>query len=230
MGAREVFVRIWPMDDQGNWPTPLPADAGPTPHDLNQQAMEDLRSDPQALKSIGGIKGNIWILLAPLIAVILLIPTWMQWRTTGSILWLAVIAVILIAAALVWISRVQAVLKQARHVLSSRVAGTVGYGVGVIRSIQFPDQPEALINDEEPAQAGVPTTDVELTLSVSPVRGNRFTATSTQRYATVDALQLDVGQHGPVRYLTRDPETTTVIETDLEPEAVQKIYRAAALN
>lgn len=219
----------------------MPADGSSGERDFDRQVMDELRSDPQALRAIGGVKGNIWVVLAPVIAVILLIPAWLQWRATDSAVWLAVIAVILVVAALVWISRVKAVMSQARQVLGNHLVGSVGYGVGVVRAIGFPDSsqtpaPQPVNDDDTPADsdadapAEVPTVEVELTLSVSPVQGQRFTATSLQRYATVDALRLEVGQHGPVRYLRRDPETTTAIETRLEPEAVEKIYRGAALN
>lgn len=246
------------MDDQGTWPTPMPPEGSTAERDFDRQVMDELRSDPQALRQIGGVKGNVWIVLAPVIAVVLLIPTWMQWRATGSGLWLAVIAVILVAATLVWISRVKAVMGQARQVLGSHLVGSVGYGIGVVRSIHFTDTPDddaavanasadthqdqltvhdsrtpedgRLPTEDEDLPSEVPTLEVELTMAVSPVQGKGFTATSIQRYATVDALRLETGQHGPVRYLRRDPENTTAVETRLQPEAVQKIYRAAALN
>lgn len=251
------------MDDQGTWPTPLPPEGSTAERNFDRQVMDELRSDPQALRQIGGVKGNVWIVLAPVIAVILLIPAWMQWRATGSGLWLAVIAAILVVATLVWVSRVKTVMGQARQVLGSHLVGSVGYGIGVVRSIHFPDstnddnaaadlssdtdlaqdasprpdaEPDPLVSrdvhasQEEDLPADVPTVEVELTMAVSPVQGKGFTATLIQRYATVDALRLETGQHGPVRYLRRDPENTTAVETRLEPEAVQKIYRAAALN
>lgn len=250
-----ISARMWPMDDQGTWPTPLPPEGSTAERDFDRQVMDELRSDPQALRQIGGVKGNVWIVLAPVVAVILLIPAWLQWRSTGSGLWLAVLAAILAVATLVWISRVKAVMGQARQVLGSHLVGSVGYGIGVVRSIRFPDPaddddvvadlstpadgtPDAdQLNTQDPHDpqeadlpAEVPTVEVELTMAVSPVQGKGFTATSTQRYATVDALRLEAGQHGPVRYLRRDPANTTAVETRLEPEAVQKIYRAAALN
>lgn len=235
----------------------MPAEGSTAERDFDRQVMDELRSDPQALQQIGGVKGNVWIVLAPVIAVILLIPAWMQWRATGSGLWLGVIGVILVVATLVWISRVKAVMGQARQVLGSHLVGSVGYGIGVVRSIHFTDSPDddavanpradtdqdqlsahdsptaedgGLPTEDEDLPSEVPTLEVELTLAVSPVQGKSFTATSIQRYATVDALRLEAGQHGPVRYLRRDPENTTAVETRLEPEAVQKIYRAAALN
>ena len=72
--------------------------------------------------------------------------------------------------------------------------------------------------------------EVQLTLSVTPGRGKPFTAQLSQRYATVDALRLERGQHGPVRYLLRSPETTAAVDASLSPDAVQRLYRAAALN
>lgn len=216
------------MDDQGTWPTPLPPKNTSEQQHLNQKIMDDMRTNPEAIQQIAGVKGSIWVLLAPIIALALLIPAWLQWRSSNSNLWLVVIAIIVMTAALLWVSRLKALFTQARNVMSTHLATSVGYGVGVIRTINFPDQKPLTKNTEHTHD--VPTTDVELTLAVSPTQGQQFTARTTQHYATVDALQLEIGQHGPVHYLRRDPENTTDIATGLDPDAVQKIYRAAALN
>ena len=57
-----------------------------------------------------------------------------------------------------------------------------------------------------------------------------FTGTVDAVYNTADAEKLEVGVHGPVRYLRSDPEATVGIETRLSEEKVQQIYRAAAMN
>ncbi|KAA9393310.1 hypothetical protein FCK90_13070 [Kocuria coralli] len=231
--------------------------------------MDEVRADPQALRQIGGVKGNVLIVLVPVVAVVLLTIAWLQWRASDSGLWLGVIAVVLVASVLIWISRVKAIMRQARDVLGHHMAGSVGYGVGVVRNIRIlgddddasheddaigGEEPEGAVTDgadgplrptedttaehlpdraemdDDAEEKDLSTVEVELTLSVSPVQGSRFTAVSLQRYATLDALRLETGQHGPVRYLRRTPETSTAVETRLEPESVQKIYRAAAMN
>lgn len=241
------------MDDLGTWPAPLSARGSTPEREFDRQVMDELRSDPEALKAIGGVKGNVLILLVPILAAAVLALAWLQWRASGSAWWLAVIAVVIVVAALVWISRVKAVMSQAHQVLGDHLSGSVGYGVGVIREVELlgaegsdPEVPDdaadhATVADAE--ESGHPEESEEsggqddfssvgarLTLAVSPVQGVAFTAKTVQRYATLDAMRLAAGQHGPVRYLRRSPETTTAVETRLEPEAVQKIYRGAALN
>lgn len=232
------------MDDQGTWPTPLPATGSSAQRDFDRQVMDEVKSDPQALRQIGGVKGNVLIVLVPVIALILLVAGWYLWRSTGSGVWLGVIAAVLVVATLIWVSRVKAVMNQAREVLGQAVVGSVGYGVGVVKEIRILDGQEdptdtvaSEATSETPAEdpdsdqnSDLSAVEVELNLSVSPVQGARFVASSRQRYATLDALRLEKGQHGPVRYLRKNPETTTAVETQLEPQAVEKIYRAAALN
>lgn len=221
------------MDDQGTWPTPLPAEGSSAETDFDRQVMNELRSDPQALREIGGVKGNVLIVLVPVVAVILLALAWWQFSASGSALWLAAMVGIVVVAAVVWFSRVKAVMNQARHVLGHHVVGSVGYGVGVIRQVRILDNEQHDTEDLDTPDldtAGLDTVEVELTVAVSAVQGSGFTATFRQRYATLDALRLEVGQHGPVRYLRRNPQETTAIETRLEPEAVEQIYRGAAMN
>jgi hypothetical protein len=69
-----------------------------------------------------------------------------------------------------------------------------------------------------------------LELSVNPVRGARFGAVVEAVYAAGDAGRLEVGSHGPVRFLRDDPAGTTVIDTRLSEAEVQQVYRAVALN
>jgi hypothetical protein len=69
-----------------------------------------------------------------------------------------------------------------------------------------------------------------LELSVTPVRGERFSTSVEALYDADAALLLETGSHGPVRFLRDDPEGTTVIDTRLSEEQVAQVYRGAALN
>lgn len=238
------------MDDQGTWPVPLSAQDGTDARAFDRQMMDEIRSDPQALQEIGGVKGNVLIVLVPLLAAIAAVVLLLQWMRDGSWVWPAILAVVLIAAGVVWIGRLRAVMGQARQVLGQAATGSVGYGIGIIRELRIggdaagvDDDPADLAAEETPNAAGadefeVPededddlsSVEVQLTLSVTPGRGKPFTAQLSQRYATVDALRLERGQHGPVRYLLRSPETTAAVDASLSPDAVQRLYRAAAMN
>ena len=262
------------MDDQGTWPVPLSAQDGTDARAFDRQMMDEIRSDPQALQEIGGVKGNVLIVLVPLLAAIAAVVLLLQWMRDGSWVWPAILAVVLIAAGVVWIGRLRAVMGQARQVLGHAATGSVGYGIGIIRELRIggdaagvDDDPADHAAEEAPNAAGADETsdgpaaegssttgpirdadpadeselsededddlssvEVQLTLSVTPGRGKPFTAQLSQRYATVDALRLERGQHGPVRYLLRSPETTAAVDASLSPDVVQRLYRAAALN
>ena len=238
------------MDDQGTWPVPLSAQDGTDARAFDRQMMDEIRSDPQALQEIGGVKGNVLIVLVPLLAAIAAVVLLLQWMRDGSWVWPAILAVVLIVAGVVWIGRLRAVMGQARQVLGQTATGSVGYGIGIIRELRIggdaagvDDDPADHAAEEAPNASGadefeVPededddlsSVEVQLTLSVTPGRGKPFTAQLSQRYATVDALRLERGQHGPVRYLLRSPETTAAVDASLSPDAVQRLYRAAAMN
>lgn len=238
------------MDDQGTWPVPLSAQDGTDARAFDRQMMDEIRSDPQALQEIGGVKGNVLIVLVPLLAAIAAVVLLLQWMRDGSWVWPAILAVVLIVAGVVWIGRLRAVMGQARQVLGQAATGSVGYGIGIIRELRIggdaagvDDDPADHAAEEAPNAAGadefevsededddISSVKVQLTLSVTPGRGKPFTAQLSQRYATVDALRLERGQHGPVRYLLRSPETTAAVDASLSPDAVQRLYRAAALN
>lgn len=238
------------MDDQGTWPVPLSAQDGTDARAFDRQMMDEIRSDPQALQEIGGVKGNVLIVLVPLLAAIAAVVLLLQWMRDGSWVWPAILAVVLILAGVVWIGRLRAVMGQARQVLGQAATGSVGYGIGIIRELRIggdaagvDDDPADHAAEEAPNAAGadefelsededddLSSVEVQLTLSVTPGRGKPFTAQLSQRYATVDALRLERGQHGPVRYLLRSPETTAAVDASLSPDAVQRLYRAAALN
>lgn len=238
------------MDDQGTWPVPLSAQDGTDARAFDRQMMDEIRSDPQALQEIGGVKGNVLIVLVPMLAAIAAVVLLLQWMRDGSWVWPAILAVVLIAAGVVWIGRLRAVMGQARQVLGQAATGSVGYGIGIIRELRIggdaagvDDDPADHAAEEAPNAAGadefelsededddLSSVEVQLTLSVTPGRGKPFTAQLSQRYATVDALRLERGQHGPVRYLLRSPETTAAVDASLSPDAVQRLYRAAAMN
>ena len=238
------------MDDQGTWPVPLSAQDGTDARAFDRQMMDEIRSDPQALQEIGGVKGNVLIVLVPLLAAIAAVVLLLQWMRDGSWVWPAILAVVLILAGVVWIGRLRAVMGQARQVLGQAATGSVGYGIGIIRELRIggdaagvDDDPADHAAEEAPNAAGadefevsededddLSSVEVQLTLSVTPGRGKPFTAQLSQRYATVDALRLERGQHGPVRYLLRSPETTAAVDASLSPDAVQRLYRAAAMN
>lgn len=238
------------MDDQGTWPVPLSAQDGTDARAFDRQMMDEIRSDPQALQEIGGVKGNVLIVLVPLLAAIVAVVLLLQWMRDGSWVWPAILAVVLIVAGVVWIGRLRAVMGQARQVLGHAATGSVGYGIGIIRELRIggdaagvDDDPADHAAEEAPNASGadefevsededddLSSVEVQLTLSVTPGRGKPFTAQLSQRYATVDALRLERGQHGPVRYLLRSPETTAAVDASLSPDAVQRLYRAAALN
>lgn len=238
------------MDDQGTWPVPLSAQDGTDARAFDRQMMDEIRSDPQALQEIGGVKGNLLIVLVPLLAAIAAVVLLLQWMRDGSWVWPAILAVVLIVAGVVWIGRLRAVMGQARQVLGQAATGSVGYGIGIIRELRIggdaagvDDDPADHAAEETPNAAGadefelsededddLSSVEVQLTLSVTPGRGKPFTAQLSQRYATVDALRLERGQHGPVRYLLRSPETTAAVDASLSPDVVQRLYRAAAMN
>lgn len=238
------------MDDQGTWPVPLSAQDGTDARAFDRQMMDEIRSDPQALQEIGGVKGNVLVVLVPLLAAIAAVVLLLQWMRDGSWVWPAILAVVLIVAGVVWIGRLRAVMGQARQVLGQAATGSVGYGIGIIRELRIggdaagvDDDPADLAAEEAPNASGadefelsededddLSSVEVQLTLSVTPGRGKPFTAQLSQRYATVDALRLERGQHGPVRYLLRSPETTAAVDASLSPDAVQRLYRAAAMN
>lgn len=245
------------MDDQGTWPVPLSAQDGTDARGFERQMMAEIRSDPQALQEIGGVRGNVLIVLVPLLAAVAAVVLLLQWMRDGSWMWLAALGVVLIVALVVWIGRLRAVMAQARQVLGRAASGTVGYGIGIIRELRIgsasddddapagrpadleaprpeaPEDPDALGDQEapeDPEDDDLSSVEVQLTLAVTPARGKPFTAQLSQRYATIDALRLERGQHGPVRYLLRSPETTAAVDTELSPDAVQRLYRAAAMG
>lgn len=153
------------MDDQGTWPVPLSAQDGTDARAFDRQMMDEIRSDPQALQEIGGVKGNVLIVLVPLLAAIAAVVLLLQWMRDGSWVWPAILAVVLIVAGVVWIGRLRAVMGQARQVLGQAATGSVGYGIGIIRELRIggdaagvDDDPADHAAEEAPNAAGADET------------------------------------------------------------------------
>lgn len=234
-----------PMDSLGTWPRPVPADD----RDFDVQVMRRLRTaggDGGATDrpSLGERLGTSLLLVVPMLTALAVVLLWQQWSRSGSVLPLVVVAVLLVATALWWTTRLRRAFATAQGRLGARLANVVDHGVGVVRDIIL----EPVAGDTEPggttagstaggadstaggAAAGGGRVRARLELSVTPVRGDRFSTSVEAIYDADAALLLEVGSHGPVRFLRDDPEGTAVIDTRLSEEQVAQIYRGAALN
>ncbi len=230
-----------PMDSLGTWPRPVPADD----RDFDVQVMRRLRTAPGAAgapdrPSLGERLGTSLLLVVPVLTALAVVLLWQQWSRSGSVLFLALVAVLLVATALWWTARLKRAFATAQGRLGARLAHVVEHGVGVVREITL----EPVAEDAETAgntadTAGTTAGDAatsggrvraRLELSVTPVRGDRFSTSVEALYDADAALLLETGSHGPVRFLRDDPEGTTVIDTRLSAEQVAQIYRGAALN
>ena len=231
-----------PMDSLGTWPRPVPADD----RDFDVQVMRRLRTAPgdggaPDRPSLGERLGTSLLLVVPVLTALAVVLLWQQWSRSGSVLYLVLIAVALVATALWWTARLKRAFSTAQGRLGARLANVVEHGVGVAREITL----EPVAGDAEAAgsTAGSATETTtgdaatsggrvraRLELSVTPVRGDRFSTSVEALYDADAALLLEVGSHGPVRFLRDDPEGTTVIDTRLSEEQVAQIYRGAALN
>ena len=227
-----------PMDSLGTWPRPVPADD----RDFDVQVMRRLRTAPGAAgapdrPSLGERLGTSLLLVVPVLTALAVVLLWQQWSRSGSVLFLALIAVVLVATALWWTARLKRAFTTAQGRLGARLAHVVEHGVGVVREITL----EPVAEDAETAGSTAESTAgdaatsggrvrARLELSVTPVRGDRFSTSVEALYDADAALLLEAGSHGPVRFLRDDPEGTTVIDTRLSEEQVAQIYRGAALN
>ncbi len=230
-----------PMDSLGTWPRPVPADD----RDFDVQVMRRLRTAPGDAgapdrPSLGERLGTSLLLVVPVLTALAVVLLWQQWSRSGSALFLALVAVLLVATALWWTARLKRAFATAQGRLGARLAHVVEHGVGVVREITL----EPVAEDAETAgntadTAGTTAGDAatsggrvraRLELSVTPVRGDRFSTSVEALYDADAALLLETGSHGPVRFLRDDPEGTTVIDTRLSAEQVAQIYRGAALN
>lgn len=162
------------------------------------------------------------ILVIPVVSALAIVLCWMRYADTNNGLWLGAIAVILVLAALTWISSVKKAFARAQGHLATRLPGVIGYGVGIIREVDV-DSPF----DENGVSE---TVTAHLVLSVNPVQGPKFQAPVDAVYNTSDSEKLAVGAHGPVRYLRSDPENTVNIETRLDDARIRQIYQGAAMD
>jgi hypothetical protein len=230
-----------PMDSLGTWPRPVPADD----RDFDVQVMRRLRTAPGAAgapdrPSLGERLGTSLLLVVPVLTALAVVLLWQQWSRSGSALFLALIAVVLVATALWWTARLKRAFTTAQGRLGARLANVVEHGVAVVREITLEpvaEDAETAGNTADAAEstAGDAATSggrvrARLELSVTPVRGGRFSTSVEALYDADAALLLEAGSHGPVRFLRDDPEGTTVIDTRLSEEQVAQIYRGAALN
>jgi len=165
---------------------------------------------------------NSMILVIPVVSALAIVLCWMRYADTNNGLWLGAIAVILVLAALTWISSVKKAFARAQGHLATRLPGVIGYGVGIIREVDV-DSPF----DENGVSE---TVTAHLVLSVNPVQGPKFQAPVDAVYNTSDSEKLAMGAHGPVRYLRSDPENTVNIETRLDDARIRQIYQGAAMN
>lgn len=225
-----------PMDSLGTWPRPVPADD----RDFDVQVMRRLRTAPgdggvPDRPSLAERLGTSLLLVVPVLTALAVVLMWQQWSRSGSVLYLALIAVALVVTALWWTARLKRAFSTAQGRLGARLANVVEHGVGVVRAVVL--EPVA---EEASAERGDGSTAADaatggrvrarLELSVTPVRGERFSTSVEALYDADAALLLETGSHGPVRFLRDDPEGTTVIDTRLSEEQVAQVYRGAALN
>jgi hypothetical protein len=227
-----------PMDSLGTWPRPVPADD----RDFDVQVMRRLRTAPGEdgapdRPSLGERLGTSLLLVVPVLTALAVVLLWQQWSRSGSVLYLALVAVVLVATALWWTARLKRAFSTAQGRLGARLANVVEHGVGVVREIALEPVAEdasaaGRTDGSTAADAGTGGGRVRarLELSVTPVRGERFSTSVEALYDADAALLLETGSHGPVRFLRDDPEGTTVIDTRLSEEQVAQVYRGAALN
>lgn len=162
------------------------------------------------------------LLVIPLISALVVVLSALRFADAHNGWWLGLIAVVLVLAALSWVSVLRRSFARAQRHLSVRLPGVVGHGVGIVRELDV----ESPFDENGVSD----TVTAHLTLRVNPTQGPAFTAVLDAVYALADAEKLTVGSHGPVRYLRSDPEHTVSIETRLDEQRVQQIYRAAAMN
>ncbi|GEO95611.1 hypothetical protein KTU01_17340 [Kocuria turfanensis] len=218
------------MDSLGTWPRPVPADD----RDFDVQVMKRLRTahgeDGAADRPSWGERlGTSMLLVVPLLSALAVVLLWQQWSRSGAAWLLALIAAVLVATALWWTSRLRRAFTAAQGRLGSRLAHVVDHGVGVVRELTLePLRAQDGAAAEAPEDGG--RVRARLELSVTPVRGSRFRTVVEAVYDADAALLLEVGSHGPVRFLRDDPEGTAVIDTRLSEAQVEQVYRGAALN
>ncbi|MEX5269914.1 hypothetical protein [Kocuria sabuli] len=213
------------MDSLGTWPRPVPADD----RDFDVQVMKRLRTarvDGATDRApLGERLSTSMLLVVPLVTALAVVLLWQQWSRSGSAWLLALAAVILVATALWWTARLRRAFTAAQGRLGSRLAHVVDHGVGVVRDLTLEPLTEADSGAQDDGRVRA-----RLGLSVTPVRGPRFRAVVEAVYDADAALLLEIGSHGPVRFLRDDPEGSTVIDNRLTEAQVEQVYRGAALN
>lgn len=214
------------MDSLGSWPRPVTADD----RGFDVQVMRRLRTgpgddgEPDRPSRIERL-GTSLLLVVPVLTALAVVLLWRQWSRSGAAVLLVLAAAVLVGTALWWTARLKRAVTTAQSRLSSRLANVVEHGVGVVRDVSL--EPAA---DPLGAPSGDERVRARLELSVNPVRGPRFSTVVEAVYDADAARLLDVGAHGPVRFLRDDPAGTTVIDTRLSGEQVEQVYRGAALN
>lgn len=213
------------MDSLGTWPRPVPADD----RDFDVQVMKRLRTargdGATGRAPLGERLSTSMLLVVPLVTALAVVLLWQQWSRSGSAWLLALAAVLLVATALWWTARLRRAFTAAQGRLGSRLAHVVDHGVGVVRDLTL----EPLTGTDGGAQDDG-RVRARIGLSVTPVRGSRFRTVVEAVYDADAALLLEIGSHGPVRFLRDDPESSTVIDTRLTEAQVEQVYRGAALN
>lgn len=213
------------MDSLGTWPRPVPADD----RDFDVQVMKRLRTargdGATGRAPLGERLSTSMLLVVPLVTALAVVLLWQQWSRSGSAWLLALVAVVLVATALWWTARLRRAFTTAQGRLGSRLAHVVDHGVGVVRDLTL----EPLTGTDGGAQDDG-RVRARIGLSVTPVRGSRFRTVVEAVYDADAALLLEIGSHGPVRFLRDDPEGSTVIDTRLTEAQVEQVYRGAALN
>ncbi|WP_345310767.1 hypothetical protein [Kocuria gwangalliensis] len=234
------------MDSMDTWPTPVtvddrgfdlkamqqlrrspsatPADVAPNPDAVAPGTSAATAAAPAAPAKVGTREklANSMILVIPLVSALAIVLCWMRYADSNNGLWLGAIAVILVLAAITWISSVKKAFARAQGHLATRLPGVIGYGVGIIREVDV----ESPFDENGVSD----TVAAHLVLSVNPVQGPNFQAPVDAVYNTSDSEKLTVGAHGPVRYLRSDPENTVSIETRLNDARIRQIYQGAAMN
>ncbi|WP_233542818.1 hypothetical protein [Kocuria tytonis] len=225
------------MDSLATWPAPLTVDdRGFDAAAMRQLGRAPSSGRPSADATAEGAPGPAapskpslrerltasLLLVIPVVSAAVVVLSALRYADTHNGLWLGVIAVVLVLAALSWVTMLRRSFAKAQGHLAARLPGVIGYGVGIVRELDV-----ASPFDENGVSD---TVTAHLTLRVNPTQGPAFTGTVDAVYRTADAEKLEVGSHGPVRYLRSDPEATVSIETRLADEKVQQIYRAAAMN
>ncbi|RLZ03706.1 hypothetical protein CWC38_04370 [Kocuria tytonicola] len=188
-----------------------------------ETAEEPAAQGPAPSKASLGEKLTASLLLViPLVSATVVVLSALRWADSHNGWWLGVVAAVLVLAAVSWVAVLRRSFARAQGHLAARLPGVVGHGVGIIRELDV-ESPfdENGISD---------TVTAHLTLRVNPTQGPAFTGSVDAVYRAADAEKLEVGAHGPVRYLRSDPEASVTIDARLDAGKVQQIYRAAAMN